>query len=459
MDWENFHLIKGKDINIIYHYPTSTMTVVNDMTYNVAVCLKKNIATIEIANKYGLNERDVLAFTSSMHEKYLSRQSANRENVNDKIIGRITLHVSNDCNLRCKYCYADGGGYNQERLLMNKETAHNFVEFCTSYYEKVHTIVFFGGEPFLNVDIMEYICNEFKEYYALKKSSFIPQFAAITNGTIINRKVIRFIKENISFMTVSIDGPQEINDANRVFKNGKGSYEKIHRFIHAVQKETNVDLRFEATYTQSHINSQYSGKDIKQFMAEEFKIKGFVELDDNMDVNYMLDYWNKLDYEELVKSNFSNMPIGFRDILSTLVNKEDREMCSMMKDIFAIGADGSIYPCHMLNGIMKKTLGNINGEHFFNTDFLHDNYNKIINLPQNSTCYRCWGKYMCGGCTSKFYYNQLKKDFDTVPNSALCNINLRHLEQVLLMIATIRQDANMWGVLTKKLNEKKTANL
>lgn len=58
------------------------------------------------------------------------------------MIRRITLHISNDCNLRCKYCFGGGGSYNQERNLMTEQTAIEFVDFCVEQFERVEKIVF-----------------------------------------------------------------------------------------------------------------------------------------------------------------------------------------------------------------------------------------------------------------------------------------------------------------------------
>ena len=80
------------------------------------------------------------------------------------MIKRITLHISNDCNLRCKYCFGGGGSYNQERNLMTEQTAIEFVDFCVEQFERVEKIVFFGGEPMLNLKGMEIVCNRFKYY-------------------------------------------------------------------------------------------------------------------------------------------------------------------------------------------------------------------------------------------------------------------------------------------------------
>ena len=62
--------------------------------------------------------------------------------IKERAIHRITLHISNDFNLRCKYCYANGGNYNLHRHLMTKETAKDFYDFCINNFHHIEKIVF-----------------------------------------------------------------------------------------------------------------------------------------------------------------------------------------------------------------------------------------------------------------------------------------------------------------------------
>ena len=157
---------------------------------------------------------------SSIRSIYASNKGEHSTNIQNgnkrKVIRRITLHISNDCNLRCKYCFGGGGSYNQERNLMTEQTAIEFVDFCVEQFERVEKIVFFGGEPMLNLKGMEIVCNRFKYYKEEGKIDILPNFVIITNGTILTDRMLAFIKRNISAMTISIDGPKEINDIQRI---------------------------------------------------------------------------------------------------------------------------------------------------------------------------------------------------------------------------------------------------
>lgn len=334
--------------------------------------------------------------------------------------------------------------------MMTTETAQTFVDFCVNSFDKINTVVFFGGEPMLNVDIMEFICNQFKTYYRTGKSSFLPQFGIITNGTILTPKILRFLKEHISIITVSIDGPQKINDKNRIHKNGAGSYIKIAQFIRTILQETNILIQYESTFTQSHLDMHYTHNDIINAMQNEFGIEGLVVNDKNLDSNQALDFCKIVDYTELIKNDFIDVPSGFWEILRAIIKKKPVKMCPLVKDIFAVGTEGDIYSCHMLNGLDKLSLGNIRGINIFNSYPLYESYFSNIQLKECDKCKQCWSQNLCGGCAIQKFYNEETEEFSVNPNTEICKSTQLQLEQILLMIATIRKNPTIWAALIDK---------
>ena len=139
-----------------------------------------------------------------------------------------------------------------------------------------------------NIFYMEASGNYVDIYYKEEgKIDILPNFVIITNGTILTDRMLAFIKRNISAMTISIDGPKEINDIQRIYKNGKGSYERIAHFIHTIQEKTNVKIQYEATYTQLHIDHNYSHEDISKFMDQTFGIEGVVVNDQELSLQLL----------------------------------------------------------------------------------------------------------------------------------------------------------------------------
>jgi sulfatase maturation enzyme AslB (radical SAM superfamily) len=69
-------------------------------------------------------------------------------------LGRLTINISNNCNLWCEYCYADHGFYHAPRSLMSLDVAKEIMHKITDIYEPIKTVQFFGGEPLMNPSVM-----------------------------------------------------------------------------------------------------------------------------------------------------------------------------------------------------------------------------------------------------------------------------------------------------------------
>ncbi len=363
-------------------------------------------------------------------------------------IERITLHVANDCNLRCKYCYADGGHYQADRKLMSQETAQSFVDFCRSQFKKVQCIVFFGGEPLLNVPAMEYVCQAFKTLYRQHEIGYLPEFGIITNGTILNERVLRLIEDNFSFVTVSIDGPKEINDANRAFKDGSGSYDRISRFIHTLAQDSHVKLRYEATLTRQHLEKGYTLESIAKALNEEFGIDGDVVTEMSLPTDNSFDYWDDFDYEQWKKRG-GLVPDGFWSVLRAIRFKSPKNMCNVAYSTFSVSTDGQIYPCHINTDVQEVSLGHIAGSNFFNDKATRE---KTFPSPvkDNEACSSCWANGICGGCARAWFYDEETKKYHKFPKAELCRKNLAYLEKLLWLIAAIRKDGEFWNELIRK---------
>ena len=113
MNLDDIHLIKDSRFNVVYHIPSSTLKIVNDSAYKVLSLLKEG-QSMEI---FGDKKKDVRVFLDSFFDS-LAQNNDDALDIGkeyNKQISRITVHVSNDCNLRCRYCYAQGGHYGQDK--------------------------------------------------------------------------------------------------------------------------------------------------------------------------------------------------------------------------------------------------------------------------------------------------------------------------------------------------------
>ena len=278
MDWNLIHIVKESSLNIVFVGNSLTMIAVSDTIVHAIEALKAGKNKEYIYTQYGLEIKNSI----EKIEKESANKVKSKLKIKERKIKRITLHVTNGCNLQCKYCYADGGHYNTTLGRMTKKVADNFISFCIKNFDSIDIIMFFGGEPFLNLKIMDYICKEFTCKYKNNEMNYIPAFGVVTNGTILNDNIISFIDKYISIITVSVDGLDNINDINRVFKDGTGSFSKIEKFIESVKVKTKAILYFEATYTKEHIKNEYSYSHIKSDLQNKFGINGVVVNEDSI---------------------------------------------------------------------------------------------------------------------------------------------------------------------------------
>ena len=158
----------------------------------------------------------------------------------DRKLRKITLQVTQGCNFRCKYCvYSNDDGNRQRKhqnITMSLETAIKAVEFLADHSvdsEQVN-IGFYGGEPLLEFDLVKEVVSYAKKRFAGKKLTF----SLTTNASLLTREIVSFLDENNIPLLISLDGPKEIQDKNRVMADGKtGTFELVKEKLRMVKDE------------------------------------------------------------------------------------------------------------------------------------------------------------------------------------------------------------------------------
>lgn len=371
------------------------------------------------------------------------------DNIGDKMrVHRITVCVSNDCNLRCTYCYAKGGSYGKKRNFMTEKTAESFVSFCMKNFYLIDNILFFGGEPLLNCRIIEYICNLFKRQ-SLRKSCKVLSFSVITNGTLCNDRIIKLLRDNISFITVSIDGNKLINDKNRVFKNGDGCFDRIEYFIAKCKDGTFAKLQYEATYTFDHIDLGISRFDVNCFLNTKFGIKGIVVDEDSLGRKMIYEHLRKLTFDDLLNSNFECLPVDFWQVASNIIKKSPHRFCGIFDDRITITSDGDIVGCQMLIGHDHNIVSNI-----YDPNAIWKIRNRARNYKDNLSCNECWCYSLCGGCVIQKFYSKKDKQLKTIPDYESCLLTKLYIEEILYLLFEIRTDKTLWPLFIEKVRVK-----
>lgn len=153
---------------------------------------------------------------------------------NKKETALITFIVTNDCQLRCKYCYEIEKN-NKSKISINiaKKAIDDIIDNLL-FTESCESVVFdfIGGEPLLEIDLIDKICAYIDDKFTLSNHVWKDKysFSITTNGLLYSsKKVQNFITRHKSKLKISIsfDGNKVKHDLNRVFPNGKGSYDLV----------------------------------------------------------------------------------------------------------------------------------------------------------------------------------------------------------------------------------------
>ena len=177
--------------------------------------------------------------------------SINKNNPNsithipDRQLDRLIINISNDCNMRCKYCYANQGTYGSEKNMISIECLAQTLNTIFGIFKEVGLIQLFGGEPTLNIPAIKFVGQYLLENNRKTK------LGMVTNATIVNEQLIELIKKYDIKLTVSVDVERLHNDL-RPFPANQPSWEKVRKNIHRLKAETGQPSQFEVTYTKLH---------------------------------------------------------------------------------------------------------------------------------------------------------------------------------------------------------------
>ena len=169
------------------------------------------------------------------------------DGLNNKL-RQLILNVTEQCNLRCKYC-TYSGNYVHERRHQNRhmtpETALTAVDmfFNHSSGSDLVSISFYGGEPLLNMGVIRRVIEKGER----ERGPDACHFFVDTNGVGLTAELIDYFIKHQVYVQVSLDGPQEAHDRFRVFVDGRGSHEKVTGALRTIKEK-------DAGYYKSHVS-------------------------------------------------------------------------------------------------------------------------------------------------------------------------------------------------------------
>ena len=241
------HQYKSNGLNIVMDVNSGSVHVVDDIVYDMIPLVEPLIregikdpdtvkaAVVHVAGipypeaEIGEAVEEVLdleksgqLFAKDIYENYVFDFKKR-----PTVVKALCLHIAHDCNLACKYCFAEEGEYHGRRALMSFEVGKKALDFLVANSgNRVNLEVdFFGGEPLMNWQVVKDLVEYGRSIEEANNKKF--RFTLTTNGVLLNDEILEFANKEMGNIVLSIDGRKEIHDKMRPFRGGQGSYDLI----------------------------------------------------------------------------------------------------------------------------------------------------------------------------------------------------------------------------------------
>jgi len=240
------HQYQNNGYNIVMDIASGSVHVVDDVVYDGVALLEPLVGELEapvklaeeacakvreeLAGKYpaediseALEEIQELVdaeelFTRDTYQQYVTDFKKRKT-----VVKALCLHIAHDCNLGCKYCFAEEGEYHGRRALMSFEVGKKALDFliANSGSRRNLEVDFFGGEPLMNWEVVKQLVEYGRSQEEAHGKHF--RFTITTNGVLLNDEIMDFCNKEMSNVVMSLDGRREVNDFMRPTRNGHGS--------------------------------------------------------------------------------------------------------------------------------------------------------------------------------------------------------------------------------------------
>lgn len=295
----------------------------------------------------------------------------------------ITLVITDDCNLRCSYCYERNLRLHQS---MSFDAGIRIIDwFYNSSKSPKKYVSFYGGEPLIQINLIRDLVNYCRNRY----TDLV--FSITTNGTLVNENNIDMLK-NFHSVVLSLDGSERVHDLHRRTCDNKGSFSMIDFDLFRSLK----NLSLNSVITPNNV--YYLNESIKYVsrFCQNYKFKLAYEL--NWSPKDILEYKRQL---TLLANGFIDdidNPDSFylyKPIVSLLNSIRDHFMkphyrCDAGVNCFTFMPSGILYPCYGFVASPNASLGNI---------FDKINLDKVKIICNNKlvcqTCKNCKGLALC----------------------------------------------------------------
>lgn len=430
------HKIYSNSGDFLYDVNTNCLLEISDDCW-IYIDEILNLGVTAFKNKYNNNRSDSVktifrmldsGFLKSKHIEAVEHPLNDyiEDYLENSLCGLI-LQVTQNCNLRCRYCSFSGEddtlNRKHNKLTMSWEIAKRAIVFFKkrSINSNYVSFGFYGGEPLLQYKLIGNCISYIYENFYDKKI----RFNLTTNGTIMNDEILKLLVDNNIDLLVSLDGPKAVHDKNRRFAiNGIGSFDKVYenlkyirdkapdyfkkiKFNSVVELDIDnfnsvIEFFINDTYIKnlSHQFIMVSDDSINMSYSEtiEFKCSRETSFFNNL-INYVSG--NAIEYDLQYFSELKRFNSLLKKTYELPQKLHNNGPCIPGKNRLHVDVNGNFRPCERVSETSPQMLiGNIE------EGFDYFAIGKLLNIGQsfNGACLNCWAIRLCRICCQKVDY-------------------------------------------------------
>ncbi len=420
------HRYQNNGYNIVLDINSGCIHLVDDVTYEVLPLMEEGLGSQEITEKLSgrfsaeeigtslsectkLKEEGML-FTRDVYENAVSEFSGQRQTV----VKALCLHIAHDCNLACRYCFAEEGEYHGRRALMSFETGRKALDFLIagSGSRRNLEVDFFGGEPLMNWQVVKDLVAYGREQEQIYNKKF--RFTLTTNGVLLNDEIMEFCNREMGNVVLSVDGRREVHDYMRPFRRGAGSYDLVMPKFQKLAELRHQDRYYvRGTFTRRNLDFSRDVLHLADLGFRQISMEPVVAPEDadyairEEDIPRILEEYDILAKEMIAREkagrgfNFFHFMI---DLTGGPCVYKRLSGCGSGTEYLAVTPWGDLYPCHQFVGEERFLMGNVD-EGITNPEVREEFAG--CNVYTKEACRNCFARFYCsGGCAANAWHFQ-----------------------------------------------------
>ena len=422
-------LTSDQQSNIAFDVMSSSLLELDDLTLSILQSVECNEADESIIARLSehFSVEQVTMALGCIEEKINSGEllptttaRTDQEHYAKFCPSALILNISEECQLACRYCFANGGDYSCPTGNMSVETAKRAIDMLRQYGDRAGVMIsLFGGEPLMNWEVFTAVVEYAEE--VLHDEFAVVAFGCTTNAIGMTSERAAFFKlHNIDPM-ISIDGSEAVHNNLRPTRDREvNSWQASMEGIKLCQ-EAGVNVTLRATITSA-------SEDIRDLVAL-FREHGITKFnfqpitcapEDPLALGLEALHEHEEQAREHIFHRVTNIS-SFDTFLQRVLGKHNRNrFCFMGSRTVTVASNGDIYPCHRFVGKESFMCGNVNTNDLDAEHMVH--YLSEFNVDDiRSGCSHCWMRYLCSGTC----YGEAMDENGTIarPNSKRCMIN------------------------------------